>query len=217
MANCNCPNDGILEDIVPSDCPFDLKQIQRIAFATRGQIIWDSADGSGTGLAGVPQADSQIDTKADWEVLRTAVDATKVVVTPLIGGDPVIEAGEAITEGGDDNTTLNGVQEVTGKSPSTFTCMFKSLAPASEKSMQALECDNLEVYFFTEGGRIVAQQIEGGVTLKGFEIQSLFISDRNNSGFGTKDTNSMSFQLPAGWSNNLVLVDPIDFNPLYDI
>lgn len=215
--NCNCPNDGILEDIVASDCPFDLKQIQRLAFATQGQVIWDSADGTGAGTEGVPQIDSALNTKADWEARRVAVDASKIVVTPLIGGDPIIEAGEAITEGGDDNTTLNGVQEVTGTSPSSFSCMFKSLSPASEKSMKALMCDKLEVYFFTEGGRIVAQQIEGGATVKGFNIQSLFVSDRNNAGFGTRDTVTMSFQLPAGWSDNLILVDPADFNPLYDI
>lgn len=214
---CNCPDDGILGDIPASDCPFDLKQIQRIAFATQGQVIWDSADGTGTGLLGVPQVDSQLDTLADWQARLTAVDATKMVISPLIGGDPIIEAGEAITEGGGDNTTLNGAPEVTGTNPSSFSAVFKSLQPATEKALKQLGCKNLEVYFILEGGRIVAEGNDTNATLKGLNVQSFFVSDRNNAGFGTKDTNTISFELPAGWSENIVLVDPVDFNPLYDI
>lgn len=214
--NCNCPNDGILTEIPNDNCPFDLKQIQRLALATQGKVVWDSATGGGAG-DGVPQLDSQVDTKADWEALLTAVDNTKVVVTPLIGGDPIIEAGEPITEGGGDNTTLNGVEDVTGVNPSKFSCNFKSISPATEKAMKALMCNSVEVYFFTEGGKIVCENIEGTENHKGFNVQALFVSDRNNAGYGTKDTNAFSFSLPAGWSENLVLVSPADFNPLYDI
>lgn len=214
--NCNCPDDGILVEIPNENCPFDLKQIQRLAFATQGKVIWDSATGGGAGT-GVPQVDSQVDTKADWEARRTAVDNSKIVVTPLIGGDPIIEAGDAITEGGGDNSTLNGVEDVTGVNPSKFSCNFKSIAPATEKALKAIMCKATEVYFFLEGGRIACQQIEGGTTHKGFNVQSLFVSDRNNEGYGTKDKNDLSFSLASGWSENLVIVKPADFNPLYDI
>lgn len=214
--NCNCPDDGILTEIPNQNCPFDLKQIQRLAFATQGKVIWDSATGGGAG-DGVPLATAQLDTKADWEARRTATDETKIVVTPLIGGDPVIEAGEAITEGGGDNSTLNGVTETTGVNASSFSAMFKSLLPEIEKALKALMCKNLEVYFFVEGGHIVAEQTEGKTNIKGFNVQSMFISDRNNAGYGTKDTNTISFELASGWSENLVKVKPADFNPLYDI
>ena len=214
--NCNCPDSGILAEIPSSTCPFDLKQIQRLAFATQGKVIWDSATGGGTGV-GVPQSDSQLDTLADWQARLTAIDDTKIIVTPLIGGDPVITAGDAITEGGGDNTTLNGVELTTGVNPSKFTATFKSLEPAQEKALKKIMCKSIEVYFFTEGGKIACKKIEGGELHKGFNVQSYFFSDRNNEGYGTKDKFTMSFSLKAGWSEDLVLVVPNDFNPLYDL
>jgi hypothetical protein len=214
--DCQCPDDGILEEIPVSDCPFDLKQIQRLAFATQGKVIWDSATGGGTGT-GVPVTTAQVDTLADWQARRTAIDDTKIVVTPLIGGDPVITAGEAITTGGGDNSTLNGVVEVSGASPSTFTAMFKSLTPAQETALKGIGCKATEVYFFTEGGKIVCEKIGATTERKGFNVQAFFLSDRNNTGFGTKDTFSLSFSLAKGWSEKIDLVTPDDFNPLYDI
>jgi len=216
--NCNCPTSGILGDIPSSTCPFDLKQIQKIIIAVQGKVIWDSAIGDGTGLDGVPQVDSQLDTLADWEALRTAVDETKVIITPFIGGDPIIEAGEAITEGGGDNSSLNGVEEVIGVNPSKFSCTFKSLTPAQEKALKAPKCEAVEVYFVTEAAKIVANKIDDVTTLhNGIKVQSYFFGDRSNEGYATKDKNTMSFSLPEGWSENIVLVSPIDFNPLYDL
>lgn len=215
--NCNCPDDGILNEIPNENCPIDLNQIQRLAFATQGKVIWDSATGGGTGN-GVPQLNSQVDTLADWQALRTATDSTKIVVTPLIGGDPVITAGDAITQGGGDNTTFNGVAEVTGTNPSKFSCTYKSISPATEKALKELMCKSTEVYLFLEGGKIACQKIDnGGVNHKGLNVQSLFVSDRNNEGYGTKDKNTLSFELASGWSEDLVIVKPADFNPLYDI
>lgn len=216
--DCNCPDDGILEDIVDSNCPFDLKQIQRLAFATRGKVLWDSADGTGTGN-GLPASAStaQVDTLADWQARRTAIDDTKIIVSPLIGGEPIIKAGDPITEGGGDNSTLNGVKEVTGTNPSEFSCKFKSLAPEQEVGMKKVQCKTAEVYFFNEAGKIICQKLPGTKNHKGFIMQSFFFSDRNNEGYGTKDKHDLSFSLVKGWSENLVVVEPADFNPLYDL
>lgn len=214
--NCNCPDNGILVEIPNESCPFDLKQIQRLAFATKGKVLFDSATGGGAGN-GIPQANSQVDTLADWNARKTATDNTKIVFTPLIGGDPTIEAGDAITSGGGDNSSLNGVEEVTGVSPSKFTCVFKSIAPATEKAMKELMCKSTEVYLFLEGGKIACVKVEGTENHKGFNVQSLFVSDRNNEGYGTQDKHDFSFSLASGWSENLVIVKPADFNPLYDL
>lgn len=213
--NC-CPDDGIMQEIETTDCPFDLKQIQRLAFATRGKVIWDSGTGGGAG-DGVPQLNSQVDTLADWQLRLSAVDNTKIIVTPLIGGDPIIEAGEAITEGGGDNSTLNGVEDVTGTNPSKFSCTFKSIAPVTEVGMKKVKCKTAEVYFFNENGDIICRKIEGTTHHRGFIMQSYFFSDRGNAGFGTKDKHMLSFSLPSGWSEDLVIVKPADFNPLYDL
>lgn len=203
--DCNCPAPTALTEITAENCGVDLKQIQRVALQRLG-FKFDAAATTPT----VPTA------LADWQALLTASDDTKVVVTPLIGGEPTIDAGDAITNGGGDNSTLNGVEEVEGVNPSLFSCIFKSLSPATEKAMKALMCEKqLNVYLFLQGGRIALLKIvEGEHT--GFVARSIFISDRNNAGYGTKDTHDFRFSLVEGWSEDLEIITP-NFNPLTDL
>ena len=217
--DCTCPSTGILTQIPSANCPFDLKQIQRIAFGTRGIVLWDSATGNGAADGTpLPMKDAQLDTKADWTIATTATDNSLLVITPLIGGEPKIEAGEAITEGGGDNTTLNGVELTVGTNPSKFSTKFNSLSPEQEKAIKAISCEEVEVYFFTQDGSIIASKPDAAKeNVRGFIADSFYFSDRNNEGFGTKDFFTMSFSLRAGWSEKLVKVKAIDFNPLYDI
>ncbi len=216
MGDCNCSDGDIQIEIPVSDCPFDLKQVQKFGFETFGKVIWDSADGGGLG-DGVPQLDSQVDTLADWLARRAALVNTKIVISPFIGGDPILVAGEAITEGGGDNSTLSGVEEVTGTSPTLVSATFKSLTPEQESAMKAVACKNTGVYLFTEAGKIACRKIPGTTNHQGFPIQAYFFSDRDSQGFGQKDKHFMRFSLAKGWSENLVLVTPADFNPLYDL
>jgi len=203
--DCNCPEASTLMEIVAENCGVYLKQIQRLGFQ-RGGDLFDTA--------GTPVSD--ILTLSAWQAKMNATDNTKIVVTPIIGGDPVIQAGEAITTGGGDNSTLNGVEEIEGVNPSAFSCMFKSLSATVESQLKALICEkNLVVYLFLQGGRIAVVKISTAQKT-GFSIQSVFVSDRNNSGYGTKDTVSMRFSLAEGWSNNLEIVKP-SFNPLTDL
>lgn len=201
--DCNCPAPTALTEIGLITCGVDMQQIQRMAF----QRIGSTFDG----------VTEDILELADWQAFMSAVDDTKIVVTPLIGGDPVIEAGEAITNGGGDNSTLNGVEEVEGINPSDFSCIFKSLPSTVEKAMKALICEpNLRVYFFLQGGKIAVQEVSAP-EYEGFLLSGQpFISDRNNAGYGTKDTVSMSFSLAEGWSDDLVIIEP-NFNPLTDL
>lgn len=201
--DCNCPAPTALTDIGLLTCGIDMNQIQRMAF----QRIGTTFDGT---LSNILEL-------ADWQALMTAVDDTKIVVTPLIGGDPVIEAGEAITNGGGDNSTLNGVEEVEGVNPSAFSCFFKSLPSDVEKAMKALICEkNLRVFYFLQGGKIACQEVTAP-EYEGFLLSGQpFISDRNNAGFGTKDTVNMSFSMAEGWSNDLAILSP-NFNPLTDL
>ncbi len=205
--DCTCPNPNTsLVTIVALACGVDLKQIQRLGFQRSGDSF-NTAAGTPTNILEL----------ADWQAKLTATDDTKIVVTPLIGGDPIIEAGDAITNGGGDNTTLNGVTETTGKNPSSFSCVFKSLPSEIERQISELFCEpSLRVYFFLQGGFIACVEIVTSVEYTGFDIQAFFFSDRNNAGFGTKDTHSMSFELPANWSKNLVKLKP-NFNPLTDL
>jgi len=51
---------------------------------------------------------------------------------------------------------------------------------------------------------------------EGFLAQTVFVSDRNNAGYGTKDTVNMTFEMVEGYSDNLVILTP-NFNPLTDL
>jgi hypothetical protein len=204
--DCNCPLPTELTTIPALDCGVNLKQIQRLAFQRSGNQF-------GTGA--LPAA-NDITVLADWQALIAAADSTKIVVTPLIGGNPTIEAGAAITTGGGDNSTLNGVEEVEGVNPAPFSAEFKELTPEIELAMKQLTCEkSLTVYLFLEGGKIGVYKIDA-TNQRGFLLQSMFVSDRNNAGFATKDITNVSWAFPSGWSENLEIITPA-FNPLTDL
>lgn len=204
--DCNCPALSTLVEIVAENCGVDLKQIQRLGFQRAG----DTFDGT------LVVSPTDILDLSSWQTKISALDSTKIVLTPMISGDAVIESGEAITNGGGDNSTLNGAEEIQGTNPSAFSCVFRSLSSTVEKQLKALICEkNLVVYLFLQGGRIAVVKVSTGVK-KGFPIQSVFVSDRNNAGYGTLDTVSMRFSLAEGWSNDLEIIKP-NFNPFTDI
>lgn len=201
--DCTCPKPTALTEIPVEDCGINMKQIQRVVFRRHPNSIGTTTSNDVTVLA-------------DWQALKTISDSTKVVITPLIGGNPVVEPGDAITSGGGDNSTMNGVEEIDGVNPSKFNCEFRELSPAGEKAMKALMCEkDLQVMFILQGGKIAVSEIDTD-NVQGFEIEAAFLSDRGNQGFGTKDTHTMSFSLLAGWSENLKIVTPA-FNPLTEI
>lgn len=203
--DCNCPAPTALTGIDNEQCGVDLKQIQRIAIQRLG-FGFDPNNLT---------EPNDINELADWQEFQTAEDDSKIVITPLVSADPIIEAGEAITTGGGDNSTLNGVEENEGRNPSNFSCVFKSLSATVETQIKALECErSLRVFFILQGGRIAYANIAD--VAKGFESQSFFLSDRNNAGFGTKDTFNFRFALKEGWSENLTIVKP-NFNPLTEL
>lgn len=204
MKGCDCPKPTALTDIPTSDCPFDIKQIQKIIFQRGGnKFLLDT-----------------IKTLAAWTPLKTAIDSTKIVVSPFVGGNPIIAPGGAITEGGGDNSTLNGIEEVTGSNPSLFTCDFKSLKPAQEEAFKKLICEkNLQVYFVTEENKIIATQegLAEADSHKGLPISAFYFDDRDNQGFGKQDLNKLRFSLASGWSTKIVKIVAEDFSPLTDL
>ncbi len=207
--DCNCPASENLTSIAEVTCGIDFKQIQKLGF----QRVGDSFDTTAT-------APTDIKVLSDWQTKIIATDNTKIVLTPFIGGDPVIAAGDAITDGGGDNSTLNGVEELNGSNPSVFTAVFKSLPAATIRELKALSCEkNLVVYFITQGGKIVASEVTPGVpdVYTGIPVSGqIFVSDRNNNGFGTKDTISIQFSLPSGWSDTAEVITT-NFAPLVDL
>ena len=203
MSNCVCPAPTELTTIPDFNCEVHLRQIQKYAFQRKGFKF---------------ETGTLITDLASWTPLLTANDATKVVISPFIGGNPTIEAGESLTEGGNDNSTLNGIEKAVGEGPATVSADFRGLPSEVVRAMKELECfTDLTVYFFLEGGRIAALNLEAVANeYTGFDVLTYFFGSRQNNGFATDDINNMTFQMPADWALYMEIIQP-NFNPLTDL
>jgi hypothetical protein len=207
--NC-CPLPAALTTITATTCPVNMGQIQRVFFVRRTYVQWDTV----TPANNVPAAIATFlpTVVAGWTILRAAVGNTKVVIPPLFGGDITITPGEAIKVGGNDNTTLNGETYVNSYAPSTFAARFDSLSKQTTADLKELRCESLEVYFVNQDGDIIGRRV--GDLFVGFNAKALVVNSRSVQGFGTRDSNTIDFQLDADWDAEFEIITPTDFNAL---
>lgn len=206
---CNCPVGVSLTDIDASSCPDGLGQIQKVVFqrifssgATKNSFVKASAD---------PK------TKASWTAKLAANDGTKVVQSPYLA-EPVAEAGAVRTYGGG-NATPGGIPVNIGREATTFTGKILRQPQSVIKQMKSLECEQVGVYLIDENGRIamIADNPVTPTTYYPIPITSLFISDKTLGGLESLDHNIISWSFLPNWSDNLVIVQPTDFNALTDL
>ena len=212
---CNCPVPTALTTITATTCPTELGQIQRAYFVRKNQVVWDTAT---AGAANVPVAiaGDVVTVIAGWNILKVAADDTKVVFPPLFGGDIVISPAEAITQGGNDNSTLNGQTYFVAFPDSTFSARFDQLSAQTTADLKLLVCEDLEVYFVNQDGDIIGDASTTG-TFKGFDCTNVALGSRNVQGFAVRDSNIISFQLDADWDTIFEKQTPTDFNALTGI
>ena len=207
-----CPLASSLDDIPASSCPENIGQVQRYWFVRKGKVIWDT----GTPANNVPAtiASTTPSAVAGWNTLSTASDDTHVVFSPLIGGDSVITAGSTITFGGGGNDTLNGETLVNGINPADGSARFDSLTGAQITAFRKLACEGngLEVYLISQEGKIWGSKV--GDLFTGFDCTNVVLGTMSNSGFGTRDNNVMTFQLPFDYDETKHAITPTDFNAL---
>ena len=209
---CNCPLPTALTAIDATTCPEELGQLQRAWFVRKGQVIWDTAT---AGAANVPLTitGDLVTVSAGWTVLAAAADDTKVVLPPLFGGDITVTPSDAITFGGNDNSTLNGQTYFVAFADSTFSARFDQLTAEQTLQLKTLVCEDLEVYFINEDGDIIGDASTTG-TFKGFDCTNVALQSRNVQGFAVRDSNVMTFQLDADWDTVFEKQTPTDFNAL---
>ena len=207
-----CPLATSLTDIPASACPENMGQIQRYWFVRKGEVIWDTVTPAnnvpGTIATFLP---SVID---GWSVLFAAPDDTHVVTSPLIGGDSVLTAGTTISQGGGDNSTLSGTTLINGINPTDGSARFDSLTGAQIEAFRKLACEGtgLEVYLINQQGLIWGQQV--GDLFTGFDVSNVVLGSMTNAGFGTRDSNVMTFQLDFDYDETKAAVTPTNFNAL---
>ena len=207
-----CPLDPSLTDIPASACPENIGQIQRYWFVRKGQVIWDvvtPANNVPATITGQAPEDA-----AGWNILFAAADDTKVVKSPLIGGDSTLTAGTTITQGGGDNSTLNGETLVNGINPTDGSARFDSLTGDQIAAFRTLACEGngLEVYLISQEGKIWGSKVGDLVT--GFDATNVVLGSMSNAGFGTRDSNVLTFQLAFDWDETKYAITPADFNAL---
>ena len=206
---CKCPAGEALPDVPAITCPESFGQVQKVAF----QRLMKN-DGSKNGFA----SGKAITELASWTPLLSAVDGTKIVVSPYIQA-PTAEAGAARTFGGG-NETLGGVEEIIGREPTTFTGVIRKAPQEVIKALKKMQCeswsDNLGIFIFDENGAIGAIKESTGGTYCPIPIRSLFIGDKTLGGLEAPDSNAIQWSFLPNWSDDLVIVAPM-FNPLTEL
>lgn len=215
---CQCPAATAIPDLPNIVCTQSFGQIQKVAFVrlrtaagVRNSFVVSGSAGSQTG---------SITKLASWEPKLSAEDGTKIVVTPYINA-PADSGGDArMTGGGNDD--LGGIPDVLGANPVQFAGQFRGIPQSAIKSMKELICEanagNLGVFLFDDAGQIEAIKDETvDTTHYPIPIRALFIGDKMHGNYDAKDYNAISWHYQEGYSDNLVIVKPDDFNPLTDL
>lgn len=212
MAICKCPAAEALPNIPNFMCAESFGQIQKVAF----QRLHDR-----TGRKNSFAKTGGIEVKASWTRLLSAIDDTKVVVSPYIQA-PTAEAGAPRTFGGG-NETLGGIEEIIGREPTSFTAVMRKMPQSLIKALKDLQCEsdsqNLGVYLFDENGAIGALQGLNATETAYYPIpiRSLFIGDKTLGGLEAPDSNAIQWTFLPNWSDDLTIIVPKDFNPLTDL
>lgn len=200
---CVCPAPTAIQSITAITCGEDFGQIQKLVFQRRQTTQpFDTVTEAGT--------------LANWTTLKGATDSTKVVSTPFFENF-VVPPVEAIKEGGDDNTTLDGVAIVVGESSPFATGNFRSLPVLQFEELQKYTCEtDLTVYMINEFGKIIAYSSDG-TKVAGIPITNWYIGDKGVQGKNTNDKNMFTFAFRPGWSKKTKIITPVDFDARFDI
>ena len=203
---CNCPADAALPSIVLSECLESFGQIQKLIF----QRVFTTP--------GVKNTIATPLLKASWTALLSATAGTKIVVSPYVE-NPTSEPGAARKFGGG-NATLNGVEKIVGREPSSFSAMLYSNKQSWIALYKKLSCENTGVWLVDEHGRIgclASDGVDTPTTYFPIPIFSLFIGDKKFGNLEEADSNTIEFKMAPNWSDKFVIIKPTDFDPLTEL
>ena len=198
MGFYTCPS--VLPDMPNMGCSVKYGQIQKIAF----QRIGNSFTHEG------------ILTKAAWFAFLSAVDSTKLVITPYVES-PDSDGGDERTFGSG-NEVRDGSEYIMGINPVKMTFALRRYQQIVIKALKVLcKIPDLGVYFITGDGGVIA--LADDEHYYPIPIRAMFVGDLLLHGLAQPDRNILSFRFKENYSDNLALVHP-DFdiiNELYNI
>ena len=200
----NCPPEASIETIPFVQCREAFRQTQRLIFSR----LFDDAGNVNEILL----ADASI--KATWEQLLAANDSTKISITPIIN-NPTSEPSEKI-EFGTGNEVPDGVPQVTGSTPTAFSCYLASVDQASivVPLKKLISESNLGAMIVNQYGQLGANKTKsnGGTGLEDvltfFPIRGFHISDKVLGGLEEPDKNIITFSFSEDWSDGFHMLSP---------
>lgn len=155
-------------------------------------------------------------TLATYQALVSAVDDTKLIVTPRFANATMPEPTPRTFGSG--NQVPDGVPINLGSAPPTFSSTFYGLTAEQEEAMAKVNGD-LAVYLVSSEQQIGGIFDSNASPTKVYPIPifNLFFSDRQLGGYDGVDANVLSWSFYAGWSRKFNFWKPTDFNPVTDL
>lgn len=201
----NCPPPASLAAVPAQDCPERFDQIVRFAF----QRIQDTPSFTETSIM----------LQATWTDLMAETDDTKLILSPLIP-NVVIPPGEVLKEGGNDNTTINGIPKLAGRGFVPVTAQLQDTKAAVRAALRALVAEsalipgftNLWAYGINRFGQVIYEK--SSANCLGIKIYNLYVGDTGTEGLNKSNINNLTFDLEPGWSDATATIKPTAFNPL---
>ena len=188
-----CPPGPYLGGIAPTTCPIKWDQTQKLALGRKSTNRF-------------PNAGAFI-SQAHWQALLNALTDARLVITPYLS-NLVIPASEVLSTGGNDNTTIDGVREITGVGFVTVTAQLKNVSAETanelrligSESMLSPGVSNLVGYFLQTDNAVVYDKRATLVAFEGFDIYNFVVTDLGNEGLNANTVVNISFDLKGGWS-----------------
>lgn len=193
-----CARPAALSNVSKQDCAIDFGQLQRSALQRLGTPF---------------ETEAEMKDLANWTPLKTALDSSKIVLTPFHPGF-VIPASEPSFVNEGDNNSLNGMGKYTGLNAVKPTGRYVGLESAiweqmqqfSSESAAELGIERLGIYLFNERGQILHKNL-GPIPLANF-----YVADPGSEGFKAETIVPFGFTLQGGWYKGVQLLTP-SFDP----
>lgn len=206
MLDCTCPEATALTAI-PDDCALlfgkDAKWILQRLDDTNNEFV--------NGVNGIEEETS-------WSALPTAVDDTKVVITPTLENVNFNEEDKL-----EDSENIDGAAFAVGAGPQLVTAEMRNLTKDQYNALKDLECEkNLTFYRIDNKGNFGAREtVDTPATHAGIKISpSTFVVKDPAKGPARVDQSKVmiEFFLPQDWYSSFVKVAPeAGFDPLTEI
>lgn len=204
----SCPAPAYLGSIPIGTCPIRWDQVQKIIFRRID------------GRADLTKAN--IILSATMTPLLTATNDTKILISPFMG-NVIIPQSEVLTEGGNDNTTLNGIPQLRGLGFVNCTAQIYNANSDTVDTMRLITPEtaiqpgvtDVEAILVNKDGKlIVREQVGSGSRVEGFPIYNFTVSDVGSQGFAQNNINNVSWSFAPGWSEGHRLLTPTNYTAL---